>query len=87
MNFSGVSTYEPYTEDESTWASLRNIAVQSNTLTTMAEYAVSAGTDLDTLYPEFLKEVLNMDKIFQIGNYLIKTLAIAEAMSDRIGNG
>ena len=72
MNFSGVSTYEPYTEDESTWASLRNIAVQSNTLTTMAEYAVSAGTDLDTLYPEFLKEVLNMDKIFQIGNYLIK---------------
>ena len=71
MNFSAVSSYEPYADDESTWSSLRTIATQSSTVTTIAEQEFM--TDgADTLYPEFLKEVLNTDYIFQIGNYLIK---------------
>ena len=72
MIFSSVASYEPYAGDESTWTSLRNIAVQSSTLTTLAEPVFSQNNNADTLYPEFLKEVLNTDKIFQIGNYLIK---------------
>lgn len=72
MIFNGVAAYEPFTEDESTWAGLRNIAVQSSTLTTMAEQVSTAPSSADTLYPDFLKEVLNTDQIFQIGNYLIK---------------
>ncbi|HWR33623.1 MAG TPA: hypothetical protein VN451_08860, partial [Chitinophagaceae bacterium] len=72
MNFSAVASYEPYADDESTWAGLRNIAEQSNTLTTLAEQEVNSGSEADTLYPDFLKEVLNTDYIFQIGNYLIK---------------
>ena len=74
MNFSSVSSYESYTDNESTWSSLRNIAVQSSTLTTLAEQTGSTQNQLnaDTLYPDFLKEVLNTDYIFQIGNYLIK---------------
>ncbi len=71
MDFSSVASYESYTEDESTWGNLRLIANQSNTLTTIAEYEQM--TDItDTLCPEFLKEVLNTDYIFKIGNYLIK---------------
>lgn len=70
MNFSSVASYETYTNDENSWSSLHNIAAQSSTLTTLAE---QAETDvIDTLYPEFLREVLNIDNIFQIGNYLIK---------------
>ncbi len=72
MNFSAVSSYEPYTEDESSWAGLRTIAEQSITLTTLAEDEAGSGSEPDTLYPDFLKEVLNTDNIFQIGNYLIK---------------
>lgn len=72
MNFSAVATYEPYADDESTWAGLRTIAEQSNTLTTIAEQEAGSGSEPDTLYPDFLKEVLNTDDIFQIGNYLIK---------------
>jgi hypothetical protein len=72
MNFSAVASYEPYTEDESTWTSLRTIAEQSSSLTTLAEQEVNSGNEPDTLYPDFLKEVLNTDNIFQIGNYLIK---------------
>ncbi|MGQ0739235.1 MAG: hypothetical protein ACT4OJ_09270 [Bacteroidota bacterium] len=76
MNFPSVASYEPYTEDENTWSSLRAIAEQSSTLTTLAEASV---TSVDTLYPEFLLEVLNTDYIFQTGNYLIKI----DAMNDR----
>jgi hypothetical protein len=74
MNFSSVAAYEPYADDESTWASLRNIAVQSSTLTTLAEQGGSSEGQVteDTLYPDFVKEVLNTDYIFQIGSYLIK---------------
>ncbi len=75
MNFSSTASYESYTDDESTWNGLRNIAEQSSTLTTLAEQEASTATkvnDVDTLYPEFLKEVLNTDNIFQMGNYLIK---------------
>ncbi len=73
MNFSAVASYEPYAENESTWSSLRTIAQQSSTLTTKAEQEAAEVTrNVDTLYPEFLKEVLNTDYIFQIGNYLIK---------------
>jgi hypothetical protein len=72
MNFSAVASYEPYSEVENTWASLRTIAEQSSTLTTLAEDEANSGSEADTLYPDFLKEVLNTDNIFQIGNYLIK---------------
>ena len=72
MNFSAVASYEPYTEDESTWASLRTIAELSSSLLTLAEQEANSGNESDTLYPDFLKEVLNTDNIFQIGNYLIK---------------
>jgi hypothetical protein len=72
MNFSGVASYETYADDESRWSSLRSIAEQSSTLTTLAEQEASSENDIDTLYPEFLKEVLNTDYIFQIGDYLIK---------------
>jgi hypothetical protein len=76
MIFNGVAAYEPFTENENTWASLRTVAVQSNTLTTMAEQESFAPLNADTLYPDFLKEVLNIDQIFQVGNYLIKIDAI-----------
>lgn len=70
MNFSSVSSFETYTDDEDTWSNLHSIATQSSTLTTLAE---QEETDVaDTLYPEFLREVLNTDNIFQIGSYLIK---------------
>jgi len=72
MIFNGVAAYEPFTEDESTWAGLRSVAVQSSTLTTMAEQLSSTPSNADTLFPDFLKEVLNTDQIFQIGGYLIK---------------
>ena len=72
MFFSSVASYETYAENENTWSSLSNIAQQSNTLNTMAKKAKMDGMDADTLYPEFLKEVLNTDNILQIGNYLIK---------------
>ncbi len=68
MNFSAVALYEPYADD-STWASLRSIAEQSSTLTTLAEQGEN---EADSLYADFLKEVLNTDYIFQIGDYLIK---------------
>ena len=72
MVFSSVGSYESFTEDESIWATLRNTAVQSNTLFTMAEQETTTQGNADTLYPDFLKEVLNVDRIFQIGGYLIK---------------
>lgn len=72
MNFASVTDYESFTENEATWGSLRNVAQQSNTVTTLAELESGSGKDADTLYPDFLKEVLNTDFIFQIGNYLIK---------------
>ncbi|WP_462252588.1 hypothetical protein [Ferruginibacter sp.] len=72
MIFNGVVAYESFTENENTWLSLRNVAVQSSTLTTMAEQESLTPLNADTLYPDFLKEVLNIDQIFQIGTYLIK---------------
>ena len=72
MFFSSVASYETYAENENTWSSLINIAQQSSTLTTMAEKAIIEGKGADTLYPDFLKEILNTDNILQIGNYLIK---------------
>lgn len=76
MIFNGAAAYEPFTENESSWATLRNVATQSSTLTTMAEQESFAPLNADTLYPDFLKEVLNTDQIFQIGTYLIKIDAI-----------
>lgn len=97
MVFNSVAAYEPFTEDETTWLSIRNVAVQSNTLQTMAEKISFDPLNADTLYPEFLKEVLNEDQIFQIGNYLIKidvmnnrglliTAANANAYSSLVNN-
>lgn len=71
MNFSSIASYELYAEDEGTWNDLRTIAQQSSTLTTIAEQELALDAE-DTLYAEFLKEVLNTDHIFQIGNYLVK---------------
>ncbi len=71
MNFSSVSLYESFADDENTLPSLHSIAIQSGTLTTLAELQWLV-EDNDTLHPDFLKEVLNTDYIFQIGSYLIK---------------
>lgn len=67
--FTSVASYESYTDDESSWEALRKIAFESSKLTTLAELEEK---EVESLYPDFLKEVLNTDYIFQIGDYLIK---------------
>lgn len=81
ISFPSVASYEGYAENESIWGDLRNIAVQSTMVTTLAEEVANSGKELEDVYPDypdFLAEVLNLDNIFSIGGYLIKIDMINE---------
>lgn len=76
LKFSTLVVYEQYADNT---LDRNNITNATSSLMTLAKQSpvspVDEGADAieeDTLYPEFLKTILNTDKIFGIGNFFVK---------------
>jgi hypothetical protein len=68
LKFATIGSYEQYADNELDRSNLTILATQSGSITTLEEL----NNEQDTLYPEFLKQVLNQDFIMEVSGFLIK---------------
>ena len=68
LKFISLAVYEQYANNELDRSLLTNLATANSGVTTLEEI----NNAQDTLYPEFLKQILNTDEIVEAGSFLIK---------------
>jgi hypothetical protein len=68
LKFISIATYEQYANNELDRSILTNLATANSGVTTLEEL----NNAQDTLYPDFLKQILNTDEIVEAGSFLIK---------------
>ncbi len=68
LKFPSIALYEQYADNQLDRSTLTNLATSSSEITTLQEI----NNEQDTLYPDFLKQVLNQDLILEAGSFLIK---------------
>jgi len=76
LKFSSLKVYEQYAENSLDQSEIVKV---TSTISTLANQEPDLGGEdaediepADSLYPDFLKQILNTDKIVTIGNYLVK---------------
>lgn len=69
LKFSSLAVYEQYADETSDQNEITTLATSSAALTTLAELD---GAEADTLNPDFIKSILNTDKIVQLSGFLVK---------------
>lgn len=69
LKFSSLAVYEQYADETLDQNEITTLSTSSAALTTLAELD---GAEADTLNPDFIKLILNTDKIVHLGSLLVK---------------
>lgn len=70
IKFPSLNIYEQYSENTLNQNDIINFAASSLNVTTL--YEDNNFVAVDTLYPDFLKQILNTDKIYKMSDFFVK---------------
>jgi len=70
VKFGSLAVYEQYAENTLNQDDIVDLTVNSNEIKTLAND--SDFVEVDSLYDEFLLNILNTDKIFEMGSFMVK---------------